>query len=149
MDLSYDFYINAPIEKVWETLVSDEGVQQTFYGCTIRSSFIPGETISYIGPGNDGEETVHVYGKILTCNPLEKLSFTEHPGPSYNQDHANLETRITYTLTTVGNCTKLTLINDLWSQEHPSYKSTKDHWPMILSNIKTFTETGKQLDFGF
>jgi hypothetical protein len=52
-------------------------------------------------------------------------------------------------LETVGNCTKLTLVNDQWPEEHPSYENTKESWPMILSSIKTYAETGKTLDFGW
>jgi signal transduction histidine kinase len=55
-----------------------------------------------IGPGKEGDETVHVYGKILDFEPNKIFSYTEHPGPSYNPDHASLETRITFRLDEVG-----------------------------------------------
>lgn len=149
MDLTYDFYIAAKPEDVWRTLTSDEGVRQVFYGCTLQSTFEIGADYAYVGPGADGENTVHVYGKVLAFEPNRKLSYTEHPGPSYRDNHAQLETRVTLTLETVGSCTKLTLVNDMWPAGHPSYESTRQHWPMILSNIKTYTETGKTLDFGW
>jgi len=53
------------------------------------------------------------------------------------------------TLETVDKCTKLTLINDRWTKNHPAFESTQGHWWMILSNIKTLAETGKTLDFGW
>lgn len=149
MDLIYDFYIAAKPEDVWQSLVSDEGVKQTVYGCTIRSTFQVGDDLAYVGPGNDGDETVHVYGKVLAFEPNQTLSYTEHPGPSYYENHAELETRVTISLEPVGECTKLTLINDQWHADHPSYASTKQNWPVILSNIKTYVETGKTLDLGW
>jgi uncharacterized protein YndB with AHSA1/START domain len=148
-ELVYHFYINASPQRVWEVLVSDEGVKQTFFGCIIRSSFRVGEEFAYIGPGNDGDETVHVYGTILAFEPGKVFSYAEHPGPSYRENHAELETRVTMTLEPYGECTKLTLVNDLWPEGHPSYQNTQEHWPMILSNIKTYAETGKTLNFGW
>lgn len=149
MELKYEFYIDAQPEKVWNTLMSPEGTRKIFYGCVIRSTFQEGDLYEYVGPGNDGDETVHVYGNILKYELYNELSCTEHPGPSYRANHAELETRVTFTLETVGNCTKLTLINDQWSDNHPSYTDTEKHWWMILSNVKTLAETGKTLDFGW
>lgn len=39
MYLSYEYYIAAKPEEVWQVLVSDEGVSKTLYGCTIKSTF--------------------------------------------------------------------------------------------------------------
>jgi len=90
-----------------------------------------------------------VYGNVLAFEPNQVMSFIEHPGPSYQVNHAEIESRVTLTLETVGSCTKLTLINDQWSDNHPSYESNQESWPIILSNIKTLAETGKTLDFGW
>ncbi|MDX8366187.1 SRPBCC family protein [Cytobacillus sp. IB215665] len=148
MKLSYQFYIDAPPVKVWNTLVSPEGTRSTFFGSELRSTFTKGESFEYVGPGNDGEETVHVYGEILACEPNKLLSFIEHPGPSYHLNHSELESRVSFSLQQVGKCTKLTLVNDQWTENHPAYENAQQHWWMILSNIKTYTESGKTLDFG-
>ncbi len=148
MDLYYEYYIGAKPEDVWQVLVSDEGVSKTFFGCTIRSSFQVGDDFAYVGPGKDGDETVHVYGKVLEFEPNRIFSYLEHPGPCYLENHAELETRVTFTLEPVGACTKLTLVNDKWPADHPSYDNARQGWPMILSNIKTYAETGKTLDLG-
>jgi len=149
MDLHYEVYIGAKPEEVWQVLVSDEGVSQIFYGSVIRSTFQVGDELAYVGPGNDGDETVHVYGKILEFEPNRIFSFLEHPGPSYHANHAELQTRVTFTLEPVGECTKLRLVNDQFPAHHPSYENIKNGWSMILSNIKTYVETGKTLDFGY
>jgi uncharacterized protein YndB with AHSA1/START domain len=149
MDLRYEFYMGAGLEEVWNAFVSPEGTRKTFFGCVIRSTFEVGDSYEYVGPGSEGDETVHVYGTILAYEPLKLYSCTEHPGPSYKENHAELETRITITLETVGKCTKVTLINDQWTENHPSYKNTEQSWWMILSNVKTYVETGNTLDFGW
>lgn len=149
MDLTYDYYIAAKPEKVWHALVSDEGVKQIFFGCTIRSSFRVGDDYAYVGPGKDGDETVHVYGKVLAFEPNKTFSYTEHPGPSYYDNHAELETRVTFTLEPVGECTKLSLVNDCWPADHPGYENAKNAWSVVMSNIKSYVETGKTLDLGW
>lgn len=147
--LQYVFYIGAKPEDVWQVLVSPEGTKATMFGCVIRSTFEVGSPYEYVGPGNDGDETVHVYGKVLQYEPNRVFSTTEHAGPSYRENHAELETRVTITLEPVGACTKVTLVNDQWPDNHPSREGTEQSWPMILSNIKTYAETGKTLDLGW
>lgn len=149
MELKYEFYIGAETETVWKAFVSEEGTRQTFFGCVIESTFQEGDSFRYVGPGNDGDNTVHVYGRILAYEPCKVLSYLEHPGPSYYSNHEELESRVTFTLETVGACTKLSLVNDRFTSEHPAYENAKSHWWMILSNIKTLAETGRTLDFGW
>lgn len=149
MELKYEFYIGAAPEQVWEILVTPEGTRKMFFGSELQTTFQVGEPFQYVGPGNDGDETVHVYGTILAHEPNRLLSCLEHPGPSYYPNHAELESRITMTLETVGECTKLTLVNDQWSDNHPSISNASNSWWMILSNIKTLAETGKTLNLGW
>lgn len=146
MDLNYEFYIGGTPERVWKALVAPEDVRKTFYGSVIESSFEVGSSLKYVGPGEDGEDTVHVYGEVLAFEPNEKFSFTEHPGPTYYPNHAELASRVTYTLEPVGNCTKLTLVNDRWTKDHPGYDHADEGWWRVLSNIKTLIETGETLD---
>lgn len=149
MDLKYVIYVGAKPEDVWQVFVSPEATKAIFFGCILKSTFEIGSPYEYIGPGAEGEETVHVYGTVLAYEPYRLMSYTEHPGPSYRENHAELKTRVTLTFETVGTSTKLTLVNDQWPEDHPSYENTKESWPMILSNLKSFVETGKTLDFGW
>jgi uncharacterized protein YndB with AHSA1/START domain len=148
-NLKFVLYIGAKPEDVWQVFVAPEATKAIFFGCILNSTFEIGAPYAYIGPGSDGDETVHVYGKVLAFEPNRLMSYTEHPGPSYRDNHAELETRVTLTLETVGECSKLTLVNDQWPDNHPSYENTIESWPMILSNIKTYVETGKTLNFGW
>jgi uncharacterized protein YndB with AHSA1/START domain len=149
MKLNYEFYVAAPPETIWNILVTPEGTRQIFFGCVLESTFEPGADYAYVGPGNDGDRTVHVYGKWLEFEPYRLMSCTEHPGPSYTPNHAEQESRMTFTLEPVGNCTKMTLVNDAFSPDHPGIQKASDSWWMILSNIKTLAETGKTLDLGW
>lgn len=149
MKLEYTIYVDAKPEKVWEALVSPEGTRACFFGSELRSSLEEGAPFEYVGPGSDGDEMVHVYGTIQAHEPGKKLAYVEHPGPSYRENHAELTSRVTFELSEAGATTKLTLVNDEWTDNHPSFENSAGAWPMALSSIKTWCETGKTLDFGF
>ncbi|CQR53331.1 SRPBCC domain-containing protein [Paenibacillus riograndensis] len=147
-ELKYEFYIAGTPAHVWDTLFSPGQVKQIYYGCVIRSSFKPGELIEYVGPGAEGDETVHVYGTLLEYTPEKVLSFTHKVGPSYLKDRENYESRISWMLEPAGSCTRLTLIHDNWHPDDPAYAASDSAWWHILSNTKTLAETGRTLDFG-
>jgi len=149
MKHQFVIYIGATPEKVWESLVSPEGTKAIFFGSVLESTFEAGSSYEYVGPGADGDRTVHVYGTILEIEPGRVFSALEHPGPSYNPKHEELESRITITLEKVGETTKATLVNDNWTENHPSFESAGESWPMILSSLKTYSESGRALDFGW
>lgn len=149
MSHKFVVYIGAEPEQVWDALIQPEGTRKIFFDCIFQTDLTPGSPFSYVGPGNDGPETVHVYGEILEIERGRMLSVLEHPGPSYYSNHAELSSRIVYTLEKVGECTKLTLLNDLFSENNPSQAKSGESWPYILSNLKTYLETGKTLNFGW
>lgn len=144
--LKYVYYVDAAPQRVWECLTSPEEVGRIYYGSVIRSEMLPGADIAYVGPGAEGEETVHVYGKILDIIPGELLRFTHFPGPAYVKDGLSFESVITWKVEPAGSCTRLTLIHDGWDERDPSRQGSDDAWPVILSNTKTLAETGKTLN---
>ncbi len=147
-DLKYQFFIAGTPEEVWKALISPEGTKQIYYGSVINSTFQVGDLLEYVGPGVDGDKTIHVYGNVLEYEPNRLLRFTHYPGKSYVKENKALESRISYLLEPVGSCTKLTLIHDQWKEGDASYDNSDIAWWMILSNTKTLVETGSTLDFG-
>ncbi|WP_028776232.1 SRPBCC domain-containing protein [Shimazuella kribbensis] len=145
MDLKYEIYIDGTLEQVWNALVDPEYVKQMYFGSVIESTFKVGDTLAYVGPGADGDQTIHVYGKILAFKPNSLLSFTHFTGKVYNPDTENFESRITYSLDQAGEVVKLTLVHDQWTDNDPSYLGSQKYWPIGLSMMKTLIETGKLL----
>ncbi|MGE7986577.1 SRPBCC domain-containing protein [Lysinibacillus fusiformis] len=146
-DLKYQFYIAGTPEEVWKALISPEGTKQIYYGSVIISTFHVGDLLEYVGPGVDGDNTVHVYGNVLEYEPNQLLRFTHYPGKSYIKDDLAFESRISYLLEPIGSITKLTLIHDQWKEGDSTYENSDKAWWMILSNTKTLVETGRILDF--
>ncbi len=143
-------YIAAPAEPVWEAIVGDDGNRALMFGSVLRSDLKQGSRYEYVGPGEDGAEVVHVYGEVLEIEPGTLLSLSEHPGPSYDEKHAERESRMTWRLTKESDAlTKLEFTNDHWSEGNPSAAASAETWPRVLSSLKTLVETGKPIDFGW
>ena len=98
-----------------------------------------------MGPGRDGEQTVHIYGDVLSFEPNRRFSYTCRVGEAYGVEHEDFESRATYALESAGPCTKLSLVHDQWREGNPAYEGTAEGWPLMLSSIKTLVETGEAL----
>jgi hypothetical protein len=145
MDLKYVFYIGAKTEDVWNTLISPFETKKIFFGAEVQSSFQIGSPIKYVGPGNAGNETVHIYGKVLEFESNKKFTHTYIVGDTYSIGHQKFESSVSFELESLGTCTKLTLIHDHWTKDDPTYENTSKGWWIILCNLKTLLETGGPL----
>lgn len=146
MDLKYEIYIDGTLDQVWDVVVNPKYVKEIYAGSVIESNFKVGDSIAYVGPGLDGDQTVHVYGTVLAYEPGKRLSFTHYTGKVYNPDTEKYESRIAYSLEKVGEAVKLTLTHDQWKTDDPTYEGSKIFWPIGLSMMKTLVETGKTLN---
>ena len=118
-DLTYVFYINGALEQVWQALVSPEASKKIAFGSELQSTFEVGSRLRWVGPGRDGEQTVHIYGDVLSFEPNRRFSYTCRVGEAYGAEHKDFESRVTYTLESAGPCTKLSLVHDQWSGRQP------------------------------
>ncbi|MFD5864546.1 SRPBCC domain-containing protein [Agromyces sp. NPDC127015] len=147
-DFEMTLYVAAGPQRVWDAITGDEGSRAVMWGSVLRGELAPGERYEYVGPGQDGEETVHVYGEVLAAEPGALLQLSEHPGPTYRENHADLRSRMTWRMSSAGeDLTKLTFTNDEWSEGHPAEAETAETWPLVLSSFKSWIETGRALPF--
>jgi uncharacterized protein YndB with AHSA1/START domain len=145
-DFEMTIYIKADPPVVWDAITGDEGSRAVMWGSVLRGELEPGGHYEYLGPGESGDETVHVYGDVLQAEPGAILQLTEHPGPVYRENHAELTSRMTWRLESAGiGLTKLTFANDQWSEGHPAQGETAETWPLVLSSLKSWVETGEAI----
>jgi uncharacterized protein YndB with AHSA1/START domain len=145
-DFEMTIYLKADPPAVWEAITGDEGSRAVMWGSVLRGDLVPGGRYEYVGPGESGDETVHVYGEVLQAEPGAVLQLTEHPGPVYRENHAELSSRMTWRLESAGiGLTKLTFTNDEWSPAHPAQAETAETWPLVLSSLKSWVETGEAI----
>lgn len=135
--LNYVFYIAAKPEKVWQGFVSPESNRIIFMGAELKADWSPGGVVEWIGPGQDGQPTAYVRGKVLQIEPPRLLQYTFALGQT------GKESRVTIGLAAETEATKVTVMHDEWADDDSTYAMTEDGWPRILSRIKTLIETGK------
>jgi Activator of Hsp90 ATPase homolog 1-like protein len=138
-----EIFINSMPDKVWDILFSQNGFFKSFFGTEIHSTFNIGDTIEFVTIENN-IKTVHIYGNIKAYDKHKLLNYTEHPGAIYAENHKDLQSDTKITFDQVGNTTRLTLLCDNFSDKTLKYKSNQ--WYLILSNLKTFIETGYLLN---
>jgi uncharacterized protein YndB with AHSA1/START domain len=139
----YVTYIATTPEKLWEALTSSDFTEKYFFGTKIQSEWTEGATVTY---SRNGQVTDH--GKILRIEPHRLLSFT------WNQvnDETSREqpSQVTFELKPMHSTVKLTLKHenllptDLVDKDD-TFEGLNNGWPAILSNLKSFLETGKTL----
>jgi len=135
----YTVYIAAPAERVWNALV-DGDVTRQYWGHENRSDWKPGSRWEHVRVGPGGE--VDVAGKVIEIDPPRKL-VTSWFFPADEGDEAKTS-HVTYEVTAVGEESRLVVTHsDLHDAEMRSAVSSG--WPLVLSSLKSFLETGKGL----
>lgn len=135
--LHFTFYIAAPIEKVWEGFVSKEANQTIFMGADFEVELKPGGSMIWSGPGKDGKPTRYVTGKVLRAEAPRIFEYEFGMGTGEKMSHVRVE------LTQESEAVKVTVLNDGFAEDDPTYEQNADGWPRILSRLKTLLETGK------
>jgi uncharacterized protein YndB with AHSA1/START domain len=135
--LKYVFYIAATPEKVWEGFVSQESNRIIFSGAELQADFKRGGELKWVGTGPDGKPVTYVRGKVLQFEPPRIFQYTFAIGQNDKESRATIE------LVPETEATKVTVTHDEWAEDDPTYASSADGWPRILSRLKTLLETGK------
>jgi len=135
--LHFTFYIAAPIEKVWDGFVSKEANQTIFMGADFEVDLRPGGAMTWSGPGKDGKPMRYVTGEILQVEAPHLLIY------KFGMGMGETKSRVKVELTPETEAVKVTVLNDGWTEDDPTYAQNADGWPRILSRLKTLLETGK------
>lgn len=144
LTFTYAIYIATTPEKLWQALTDGEVTEKYFFGTRVQSDWRVGSQVTY---SRHGEVTD--YGQVLKCEPLRLLSFTwNHVG---DQTPREQPTRVTFKLQPIGAATvKLTLkhenlLKEDYVDDDNTFAGFNNGWPAILSNLKSWLETGKAL----
>lgn len=140
-EFTYDIYIAAPANKVWQGLVDGDLTKQYVYGTRLESKLKKGSPYAYVG---DGDFKV-VDGEILDVEPGKRLAMTwnAHWDEASGKDRAS---RVTYELSPAGpGTTRVHVVHDDFDGVTATYRGSVEGWPLMLSSLKSLLETGKAL----
>ena len=138
----YAIFIRTTPEKLWAALTDGELTKQYFFGERILSDFKAGSTWHSVGPTG----TKDVEGKVLESDPPRRLVVTWRV--LYDPTMSKELSRVTYLIEPRGEACKLTVEHDCSESPLTARHVSENGWHLVLSNLKSFLETGKALSPG-
>lgn len=137
--------INAPVSKVWDTLVNPVQTKKYMFGCETVSDWKPGSELLWEGE-YEGKKMVFVKGTILRIEPDKFLAYTTiDPNSTLDGKSENYLT-VTYTLTEKDNKTIFTVTQGDYSKvaegerRYQESYNNGEGWNPILVQIKQIAE---------
>jgi uncharacterized protein YndB with AHSA1/START domain len=135
----YVTYIAAAPHKVWEALLEGELTRQ-YWQHEHVTDWTPGAKWALVG--SDAQRTVKHVGKVMECVPDKRLVLTW--GDVADAATPAKHSRVAIDLEQVGEMVRLTVTHEDLSADM-SRRITRG-WPLVLSSLKSFLETGRPLD---
>jgi uncharacterized protein YndB with AHSA1/START domain/DNA-binding transcriptional ArsR family regulator len=139
MEKVFEIYIRTTPERLWEAITDPEIRSKYNFGMRIVSDFTPGSRFEMVASGFDG---LLGEGVNLEVDPPRRLV---QSADMYFSDEARAEgtSRITWEIEPIGDSCRLMLTHDEMREDANS--QLYGGWPMILSGLKTWLETGELL----
>ncbi len=131
--------INAPVEKVWEALVTPAIIKEYLFGTNVTSDWKVGSSITYAGDwqGMKYEDK----GVILELVPNKKFVSTYWSSMSGTPDMPENYQKVSYELEEKDGKVVVNL-----TQENAPTQESADHsannWKMVLEKMKALVEEG-------
>ena len=139
--------INAPIDKVWDTLVNPEQTKKYMFGCETVSGWKPGSSLLWRAP-YEGKDMVFVKGFIAAIQPPTLLTYTVIDPNADMPDIPDNYLNVHYFLAEQDGITTLTVRQDGFEKAANGEKRYQDvynngnGWNPILVQIKQVAEAG-------
>ncbi|MGB3828924.1 MAG: SRPBCC domain-containing protein [Ornithinimicrobium sp.] len=140
MERVFEIYIRATPERLWEAITDPQIRAKYHFGTLVTSQWAPGSTWTQEAPGRvEGRVSE---GEVLEADPPRRLVHTIRSlwGPEVIAEGSS---RVTWQIEPVGDSCRLTLTHD--ELREGANEQVYGGWPMILSGLKTWLETGETL----
>jgi uncharacterized protein YndB with AHSA1/START domain len=139
MEKVFEIYIRTTPERLWEAITDPEIRAKYNFGAGGRSDWTVGSHLELVAPKGDvllGE------GEVLEADPPRRLV---HTMLALWSDEVKDEgtSRVTWEIEPVEDSCRLTVVHD--QMREGTNSQIYGGWPMILSGLKTWLETGELL----
>ncbi|RWP20134.1 MAG: polyketide cyclase [Mesorhizobium sp.] len=138
---TYTTYIVSTPGKVFEAITKPD-LARRYWGHENVSDWKPGSSWQHIR-AND-ERTVELVGKVVEVSPPTRLVIT-WANASQASDPASYS-RVTFELEEYEAMVRLTVSHDDLEAGSGMANGIKKGWPIVLSSLKSFLETGQAID---
>jgi uncharacterized protein YndB with AHSA1/START domain len=139
MEKVFEIYIRTTPERLWEAITDGDTRSKYWFGNQFTSEWTPGSRIEMSNPH---AEMLLGEGENIEVDPPRRL--VQKMVALWSDDVKSEGTsRVTWEIEPVGDSCRLTVVHDqLRDGANPEIYGG---WPMILSGLKTWLETGERL----
>jgi uncharacterized protein YndB with AHSA1/START domain len=139
MEKVFEIYIRTTPERLWEAITDREIRSKYQFGCRLTSDWTPGSRFEM---GHPGAPDLLGEGVNVEVDPPRRL--VQNMVALWSDDvKREGTTRITWEIEPVGDSCRLTVTHD--ELREGANAELYGGWPMILSGLKTWLETGELL----
>lgn len=135
----YTMFINATPEKCWEAITNPEFSRQYWGGHANISDWKEGSGWQH--EDTRGGNAVRVTGKVLESNPPKRLVISWF-SPNNEADVS----KVTFEIEPMKGIVRLDVTHNEFKTDSTMASGVAKGWPLVLSSLKTFLETGKGID---
>jgi uncharacterized protein YndB with AHSA1/START domain len=139
MEREYELYIRTTPELLWQAIIDPAQRAQYHFGTAAHSTWEPGARIEVTAPGMDG---LLGDGEVVEADRPRRLVHTMVARWS-DEVAAEGASRVTWDLEPIEDTCRLRLVHD--RMRDGANEQLYGGWPMILSGLKTWLETGTRL----
>ena len=139
MEKVFEIYIRTTPERLWEAITDPEIRAHYNFGAGVRSDWTVGSRLEMGSPKADG---LLGDGEVLEVDPPRRLV---HTMVALWDDDVKAEgaSRVTWDIAQIEDSCRLTVTHD--QLRDGANEQLFGGWPMILSGLKTWLETGEEL----
>lgn len=137
----YVTYIHSTPDKVFEAITKPD-LARRYWGHENVSDWQPGSRWEHIRA--NGQRTVELVGKVVEVTPPKRLVMT-WTNASQEADPDSYS-RVTFDIEEYEDMVRLTVTHDDLIAGGGMAKGVTKGWPLVLSSLKSFLETGRGLD---
>jgi DNA-binding transcriptional ArsR family regulator/uncharacterized protein YndB with AHSA1/START domain len=139
MEKVFEIYIKTTPERLWQAITESDMRQKYNFGVAVQSDWAPGSTYKSV---HDGAGIVIAEGENLEVDPPRRLvqSFNALWADEVKSEGTS---RVTWEIEQVEDSCRLTVTHS--ELREGANNQIYGGWPMILSGLKTYLETGEKL----
>ena len=139
MEKVFEIYIHTTPERLWEAITDPDIRSKYNFGARVESAWTPGSALEMSAPSVG---LLLAEGEVVEADPPRRLV---HTMTALWSDDVKREgaSRVTWAIEPVGDSCHLTVTHD--QLRDGANDEIFGGWPMILSGLKTWLETGELL----
>ncbi len=136
----YVTYIHSTAQKVWEALTTP-GITRNYWGGIYNKSddWAKGSRWEHINEKDS--EPLYIFGEVLESSPYTRLVLSW-----IDPDDTTDKSVVTYELEPFDDMVRLKVIHGNFKDGARMINSITKGWPIVLSSLKSYLETGKPID---